>query len=62
MTQPMFENVGAQGAQAVVQITLGQVYLEVRQTHEAVQALVSSLEPVKTAVADHEARLRAALR
>jgi hypothetical protein len=56
MSQSAFEGAGAQ--QAVVQITLGQVYNEVRQTHEAVQGLVQSLEPIKDKVADHETRLR----
>ena len=58
MSSQPFE-ASASSAQAVVQITLGQVYNEVRQTHEAVQGLVSSLEPIKSTLADHEVRLRA---
>lgn len=57
MSAQAFE-ASAGGAQAVVQITLGQVYTEVRQTHEAVQGLVQALEPLKSTVADHESRLR----
>jgi hypothetical protein len=45
-------------SQPFVRITLERVYDEVRSTHDAVQSLVSSLEPIKDTVADHEARLR----
>lgn len=58
MSTPQFEQMSATSQQAVVQITLGQVYNEVQQTHEAVRNLTSALEPIKGTVADHEARLR----
>lgn len=56
MTQPFEQSAPAT---AVVQITLGQVYEKVQQTHDAVRTLTSHIEPLQTQVADHETRLRA---
>src|SRR5215469_13047529 len=43
---------------AVVQITLGEVYSEVKSMRGEIQALVASLRPISRQVEDHEARLR----
>lgn len=48
-----------QPSAAVVQITLGEVFNEVRAMHQELRDLNSSLSPVKAQVADHEVRLRA---
>ena len=55
MTQPYEQNAPST---AVVQLTLGQVYEKVQQTHDAVRTLTSHIEPLQTQVADHETRLR----
>lgn len=58
MSIPGFEAPGA-GAGAVVQITLGQVFNEVRQVHDLLNALTGKLEPMRDQLVDHEKRLRA---
>ena len=55
MSIPSFE---AQGAGAVVQITLGQVFNEVRQVHDEFKGLGGKLEPMHDQLKDHEERLR----
>lgn len=52
---PGFE---AQSAGAVVQITLGQVFNEVRQVHDLLNTLTGKLEPMRDQLIDHENRLR----
>lgn len=48
-----------QPSNAVVQITLGQVFNEVRQVHDEIKGLAGKLEPMRDQLRDHEGRLRA---
>lgn len=57
-TQP-FESHAAGGMGAVVQITLGEVYNEVRSMHDELRTLNSGLQSVMPRLDDHEIRLRA---
>ena len=57
MTAQPFEASGAPAA-AVVQITLGEVFNEVRQMHQELRDLNGSLSPIRERVGDHESRLR----
>lgn len=48
-----------QNAGAVVQITLGQVFNEVRQVHDLLNTLTGTSQPMQGQLQDHETRLRA---